>query len=145
MSPNEELIRRYEQGVPLVEEALRDVPEAILDRVPAPGKWTIRQIAAHLADSELVISARLRWIAAEPGSPLKAFDQDKWASSLGYQHQSPQELVVATSLCGKWSIPIAAMPSTTLDKSGSCEASLCKQQHSALGNQQSAKPIGTHS
>jgi hypothetical protein len=93
MSPHEELIRRYEQGVSLVDEALRDVPEAMLDHVPAPGKWTIRQIAAHLADSELVISARLRWIAAEPGSPLKAFDQDKWARSLGYQHQSPQDLV----------------------------------------------------
>jgi hypothetical protein len=36
------------------------------------------------------VSARLRWVAAEPGSPLKAFDQEKWAGKLGYEQQSPQ-------------------------------------------------------
>ena len=91
MSQHDDLIRQYEGGVAILEDALRSIPEELLDRAPAPGKWTIRQIAAHLADSELVVAARLRWIAAEPGSPLKAFDQDKWASTLGYEHQSPQD------------------------------------------------------
>ena len=91
MSPHEELIRRFELGINALEEALRGVPEEMLDRPPAPGKWTIREIAAHLADAEVVISTRMRWVAAEPGSPLKAFDQDKWAASLGYGCQSPQD------------------------------------------------------
>jgi hypothetical protein len=95
MSQNEELIRRFEQSAAAFEDALRNVPETVLDRMPGPGKWTIRQIAAHLADSELVIASRLRWIAAEPGSPLKAFDQDKWAQNLGYERQIPQEAVEA--------------------------------------------------
>jgi DinB superfamily len=89
--PHNELIARYEQGITALEDAMRSVPEELLDRAPSAGKWTIRQIMAHLADSELVVSGRLRWIAAEPGSPLKAFDQDKWASTLGYEHQSPQD------------------------------------------------------
>ena len=91
MSPIDDLIRRYEQGITALEDALRNVPEAVLDRVPAPGKWTIRQLAAHLADAELVICSRLRWVAAEPGSPLRAFDQDKWANALGYSRRSPQQ------------------------------------------------------
>lgn len=91
MSQHDEVIRSYEQGVTVLEDALRSVPLELLDRAPAPGKWTIRQIVAHLADSELVVAARLRWIAAEPGSLLKAFDQDKWANTLGYEHQSPQD------------------------------------------------------
>jgi hypothetical protein len=91
MGPHEELIRRYELGINALEEALRGVPENLLDRAPAPGKWTIRQIAAHLADAEVVIAGRLRWVAAEPGSPLKGFDQEKWAAGLDYTRQSPQD------------------------------------------------------
>ena len=91
MSPYEELVRRYELGINAFEEALRGVPEEFFDRIPAPGKWTIRQIAAHLADAEMVIAGRFRWVAAEPGSPLKAYDQDKWARTLGYGHQAPQD------------------------------------------------------
>jgi hypothetical protein len=91
MSEPEDLIKRYEAGMATLEEALRGAPEAILDRRPAPGKWTIREQAAHLADAELVVSARFRWIAAEPGAALPAWDQDKWAASLGYGQQSPGE------------------------------------------------------
>jgi len=90
MARTEELIARYERGGAALEQALRDIPEAALDRVSAPGKWSIRQIAAHLSDAEIVVAARLRWVAAEPGSPLKAFDQEKWAGELGYERQSPR-------------------------------------------------------
>jgi uncharacterized damage-inducible protein DinB len=91
MAGTEELIKRYEQGVAALELALRDLPEAALDRIPAPGKWSIRQIAAHLADAEIVVAARLRWVAAEPGSLLKAFDQETWANKLHYEHRSLQQ------------------------------------------------------
>jgi hypothetical protein len=89
MASYDELISRYEQGIAAFESALDGIPNALLDTAPAPGKWTIRQIAAHLADAELVACSRFRWIAAEPGSPLKSFDQDQWALSLGYAQQSP--------------------------------------------------------
>ena len=77
-------------------DILRDVPDAILDRQPAPGKWTIRQQAAHMADAELVSNARFRWVTAEPGVALPAWDQDKWADALGYGGQSPAEVVALT-------------------------------------------------
>lgn len=89
MPSRHELLTRYEKGIASFETALDGVPDAILDLEPAPGKWTIRQIAAHLADAELVACTRFRWIAAEPGTPLKSFDQDKWAISLGYAQQPP--------------------------------------------------------
>ena len=86
------LIRRYEKGGKLVAEALRDVPLEVLDRKPAPGKWSIRQLAAHLADAEVVGVARLRTTAAQPGSALKAYDQDAWADRLGYEQQAPEQM-----------------------------------------------------
>ncbi len=84
MSTVQDLISRYEQGAHLLEDALRGVPPEALDRVPAPGKWTIRQIAIHLADSEIVIANRIRAVAGDPGSRLLAFDQEHWAANMPY-------------------------------------------------------------
>jgi uncharacterized damage-inducible protein DinB len=55
-----------------------------LDYRPAPGKWSIREQLAHLADAEVVIAARIRWAAAEPGTAVVAYDQDKWANTARY-------------------------------------------------------------
>ena len=52
---------------------------------PSPDKWSIRQIVAHLVDSEMVLNSRVRWAAAEPGKAIVAYDQDKWAATSRYQ------------------------------------------------------------
>ena len=51
---------------------------------PAPGRWSIAQIVAHLADTEIVGAYRFRMILAAPGTPLQAFIQDDWARALKY-------------------------------------------------------------
>jgi uncharacterized damage-inducible protein DinB len=51
-----------------------------LDTLPAPGKWSIRQILTHLADCELVFAFRLRQAIAEEHHTVQPFDQDQWAS-----------------------------------------------------------------
>lgn len=50
-----------------------------------PGKWSPRQILAHMADCELAFSFRLRQMlaGADPGGPpltIQPFDQDAWAT-----------------------------------------------------------------
>jgi hypothetical protein len=52
-----------------------------VERSPAPGKWSPREILCHLADCEVVFAFRLRQAAAEPHHVIQPFDQDKWASS----------------------------------------------------------------
>src|SRR5437867_271478 len=44
---------------------------------PVPGKWSIHEIVAHLADCELMFSARCRFILYEENKPLIGFDQDR--------------------------------------------------------------------
>jgi hypothetical protein len=50
---------------------------------PAPRKWSLCEIAAHLADCEIVFSFRLRQtLAPSPDQPhtiIQPFDQDAWA------------------------------------------------------------------
>ena len=46
--------------------------------------WSIAQIMAHLCDSEIVVSYRIRKAIAESGTNIQAFDQNKWAAHLQY-------------------------------------------------------------
>jgi DinB superfamily len=46
---------------------LRDVAPEELIRRPAPEKWSIAEIVAHLADAELAMGWRLRNMLATPG------------------------------------------------------------------------------
>ena len=47
----------------------------------APGKWSPREIACHLADCELAFSFRLRQSLSEDGHVMQPFDQDRWAAN----------------------------------------------------------------
>jgi hypothetical protein len=59
--------------------------EQDLARKPAPGKWSAREIVAHLADCEVVIGWRLRTILASSGATLQPFDQNRWAEVFQYE------------------------------------------------------------
>ena len=57
----------------------------------AKGKWSIRQVIRHLADSELVWAYRLRLVLGQDRPPLTGYDQDLWAERLHYADASVDE------------------------------------------------------
>lgn len=61
------------------------------DFVTEPGKWSIRQIVAHLADAELVGAHRFRQLVAEENPTLVAFDQNLWTKNLDYAKRKPKQ------------------------------------------------------
>jgi uncharacterized damage-inducible protein DinB len=66
---------------------------AKLRKRPAPDKWSIAEILAHLADAEIVVGWRMRLILGAPGTPIAAFDQNAWASSGHYEKRDPRKSV----------------------------------------------------
>jgi uncharacterized damage-inducible protein DinB len=68
----------------VLRETLDALPEEVMSTPEAPGKWSVRQVVRHLADSELVWSYRLRLVLGQDRPPLTGYDQDGWAERLGY-------------------------------------------------------------
>ena len=64
-------------------------PAARLRRAPGPGRWSVRQIVAHLADAEVVHAYRIRMMLGASGGTIQAFDQDAWAGEGRYQDVEP--------------------------------------------------------
>jgi hypothetical protein len=91
MSDLSTLIERFRRGPELLAVVLTGVFGEEEDFAPAPGKWSIRQIIAHLADAELVMAHRFRQVIAENHPTLVAFDQDAWAKNLDYGRRKPKQ------------------------------------------------------
>jgi hypothetical protein len=91
MEPLSDLLERFRRGPDLVAAVITGAAGAELDFVPSPEKWSIRQILAHLADSEIVCSDRFRRVIAENHPALVAYDQDAWTARLGYRRRKTKD------------------------------------------------------
>ena len=78
------LIDQYKDGYRVVAEALAGATDEELDARPAPAKWSAREIAHHLADSEMTSAIRLRLLVATNNPHIVGYDQDEFARRLYY-------------------------------------------------------------
>jgi|SRR5581483_3735909 len=85
------LLERFRRGPEVLAVVLTGVFGDEEDFATAPGKWSIRQIIAHLADTEMVFAHRMRQVIAEENPTIVAFDQDAWARNLDYAHRKPKQ------------------------------------------------------
>jgi len=72
-----------------LDRLMKGVSTASLRKRPAPAKWSVSEIVAHLADGEIVGGFRMRLILGSPGAPIVAYDQDKWVTSGHYDKRDP--------------------------------------------------------
>jgi len=90
MSALPEVLERFRRAPEVLAVVLTGVFGEEIDYTPGPGKWSIRQIVAHLADSEMVAAHRFRQVIAEPNPTLVAWDQNAWAQNLDYARRLPK-------------------------------------------------------
>jgi hypothetical protein len=86
-----------------------------VERSLAPGKWSVRRILCHLADTEIAFAFRLRQARAEAHHVIQPFDQDLWAQSYdAYDARSACDLFAALR---DWNLLlIAHLPPHELNK-----------------------------
>jgi len=72
---------------------IKGVPTVKLRKRPAPEKWSVAEILAHLADVEIVIGWRMRSILGDPGTHVQAYDQNAWVTAGHYEKRDPHKSI----------------------------------------------------
>ena len=83
---------------------VQQLGEEGVERSSGPGKWTVRQILGHLADTEIAFSFRLRQTLAEPLHMIQPFDQDLWAQA--NDSFSVAEALETFTVLRKWNLAL---------------------------------------
>jgi DinB superfamily len=86
--------------VAVLRATLDEVPRLVADasveqmnRSPAPGEWSPREVLNHLSDSDLVAGTRIRMIVTQDRPTIVGYDQDAWTARFGSLDATPQETV----------------------------------------------------
>jgi hypothetical protein len=87
-----------------LEQLLQTIGVNRVETPPAPGKWSARDIVAHLADAEIVFSFRLKQTLAQDHHVIQPFDQDLWAKS--YPACDARLALAALSAVRAWNLAL---------------------------------------
>ena len=85
------LIPGLELSPVIVQRLIARIPPDRLDQRIFPDRFTAREVAAHLADWEPIMRARIQAAAERPGSSVEAYDEGQMALDHGYAHSDPKE------------------------------------------------------
>lgn len=58
-------------------------------RPEGSGKWSLLQVAAHLADAEIAFGWRARLVLTADQPPLHGYDEGAWLDRFDYAHAEP--------------------------------------------------------
>jgi len=74
-----------------LEQLINGVPAEKLRDRPAPERWSVAEILAHLAEAEITSTWRYRQMIEHDGCSLPGFGQELWAKLGGYSSRNPQD------------------------------------------------------
>lgn len=67
-----------------IKKLIKGVKKKALMKRPEPNKWSVAEIVAHLAETELVLAWRYRSVVEKNGVTIQPFEQDDWAANSHY-------------------------------------------------------------
>jgi hypothetical protein len=102
-----------------LKKAIHGLTPKQLKSRPAPQKWSVAEILAHLADAEVVASWRMRFVIGANGTVIEPFDQDVWAAAFQYgKRDARQSLEVFRVLRENNLVMLKVLPAETWDYYG---------------------------
>ena len=86
-----------------LEKIVKDLSDKQLDTPYGEGKWTVRQVVHHLADSHINGFARVKWALTEDNPIVKQYEQDDWAKLSDSEMSIESSLLIIKGLHQRWS------------------------------------------
>ncbi|TAG99920.1 MAG: DinB family protein [Sphingobacteriales bacterium] len=90
---NMDINRKLKNQLNTIDDFFVDIPEEKQDFAYAEGKWTIKQIVAHLIDTERVMVYRAMRFSKNDPTELQGFDQDAYVANTNIDALSYNDLV----------------------------------------------------
>jgi len=91
--PEGDVLVTLREGVAETAALLADVPEEVAGRPYASGRWCLKDLVAHLIDSERAFGFRAFWFARQGPGALPSFDADPFAAAANAPARPLAELV----------------------------------------------------
>lgn len=100
--------------------AVEELSDSQLDTPYGEGKWTVRQVVHHLADSHVMAFARTKQVVLEENPKLFVYDQDEWAKTSDASATSPvaPSLGILQGVHARWVMLLESLPESAWSRSG---------------------------
>lgn len=85
------LFRGLEAGPRTIQRLIGAIPREAMDLSTHPGRFTPREVIAHLADWEPISRGRMQTAQRTPGAEVPDLDEGKIAVEHGYGNWDPRE------------------------------------------------------
>jgi uncharacterized damage-inducible protein DinB len=90
--PDGDILERLERQMTTTRALLAAVPREREDARYAPGKWSVREVVGHLADTEWVFLYRALTMARGDAGPLPGMDHELWGRTSNAHERPLSEL-----------------------------------------------------
>ena len=91
-APDGDLIATLEAQATAVAAQLKAIPESRGGYRYADGKWSIREVVAHVTDAERVFGFRALWFGRGDPNELPGFDENLWVPNSNAEQSSLADL-----------------------------------------------------
>lgn len=91
--PNEDPLHLLDKQTYTREGLLENLTEEQAHFAYAEGKWSIKQVVGHLADTERILSYRALCISRQEQQHLPGFDENHYVEQANFQHRPLPDLL----------------------------------------------------
>ncbi|MBM3801242.1 MAG: DinB family protein [Acidimicrobiia bacterium] len=91
--PHQDVLQLLRDQVEVTCALLANVDESDADATYAPGKWSIKEVAGHIVDTERIMAYRLLRIARGDSTPLPGFEQDDYVRDGNFASRTLANLI----------------------------------------------------
>lgn len=122
--PDGDIVQTLRAQVGETMELIRSLSDAMGAHAYAPGKWTIRQVLGHMADTERIMAYRALRVARGDTTPLAGFDENAFVANASFDARPMHELAEDLAIVRTSTVALfAPMSDAELARTGSANGS----------------------